>query len=873
MSAYGAALRLARRDALRAKGRTALVICMIGLPVTAIVALAVLFQTSAWSARESLPYEIGAADARLTGAGHAPVGQTADDQDIIKPRASGGGDAERPWTTPEITRRVAAAFGPSARVRPLETGGRIALRTARGYRGADHIGLDLRDPMTRGMLDITGGRAPAALGEVALAPSLGFPIGADVQIDRSGTTARVVGHVRDPREPRRALALTLPGAVPGLTAPRPQWLVAGAGPVTWDEVTALNRSGITVLSRAVVSDPPARAREESVPAAGPDGTGVAIVAMAVAVVVLEVVLLAGPAFAVGVRRQRHRLALVAACGGDARHLRAVVLAGGLVLGGAAAAAGALLGLLAAALAKPLSKAFLGVVLGPYEVPWALVAVTMLLGAGSGVLAALVPALQAARMDVVAALAGRREAVRARRGWPVAGAVLVLLGVAASLLGTRALHELGAALGAAAIVIGCVMATPWLVGAAGRGARWLPLPLRLAVRDGARNRGRAAPVVAAIMAAVAGITVFAIGVASDARQERAEYEPRLPMGSAMVRPPLGKADAVTAAIGRELPGVPLVPLRTLPGEGAECDQADTAKCPFVGFASGPSRNRTIVLDNVVGGAREARLLLGRDDPAVTSALAAGKVVVFGSPPLPGGTTTATVAYWKDDRRHTLRTVRGIPAVAVREDPHVQALVPPSVAALARVPVRAEALGVDRADHRLTEAEQSRLTEVLAAFTDTGDTVYVERGHVDSPSPMLLALAIAGAVLAFGGTMIATGLAAADARPDLATLAAVGARPGTRRLLAMGQAGFVAVLGCWLGIVAGFVPGVAVARPLTEVAAVPAGPDGAPAVPGHGPTLDVPWSLLLAVGAAVPLLAVVAAAVFTRRGLPLTHRPAD
>ncbi|HEU5029997.1 MAG TPA: FtsX-like permease family protein, partial [Spirillospora sp.] len=649
--------------------------------------------------------------------------------------------------------------------------------------------------------------------------------------------------------------------------------VAGAGPVTWDEVTALNKSGITVLSRAVVSDPPPRAREASVPASGPGGTAVAVVAMAVAVVVLEVVLLAGPAFAVGVRRQRHRLALVAACGGDARHLRAVVLAGGLVLGGAAAAAGALLGLLAAALAKPLSKAFLGVVLGPYEVPWTLVAVTMLLGAGSGVLAALVPAVQAARMDVVAALAGRREAGRARRGWPIAGAVLVLLGVAACLFGTGALHELGAALGAAAIVIGCVMATPWLVGAAGRGARWLPLPLRLAVRDGARNRGRAAPVVAAIMAAVAGITVFAIGVASDGRQERAEYEPRLPMGTAMVRPPSGRADAVSAAIARELPGVPVVPLRTLPGEGSECDQADTAKCPSVGLAAGPSRSRTIVLDNVVGGAREARLLLGRDDPAVTAALAAGKVVMFGSGPLPGGTTTLTVSYWKDDRQHTVRTVRGVPALAVREDPHVQALLPPSAAARSGVPVRTEALGIDRADHRVTKAEQSRLTEVLAGFTDNDDGVYVERGHVGSPSPMLLALAIAGAVLAFGGTMIATGLAAADARPDLATLAAIGARPRTRRLLAMGQAGFVAVLGCWLGIAAGFVPGVAVARPLTAVAAVPAGPDGSPAVPGHGPTLDVPWPLLLAVGVAVPLLAVAAAALFTRRGLPLTRRPAD
>ncbi|QKG25915.1 FtsX-like permease family protein [Actinomadura verrucosospora] len=872
MSGRGAALRLARRDALRAKGRTALVVCMIGLPVMAVVALAVLFKTGDWSPRESLPYEIGTADARLTGAGRAPVQQTFDDQGFSSPPGASGDEAGRPWTTPEITERVAAAFGPAARVRPLETGGRVALRTARGYRAADHIGLDLRDPMARGILEITGGRAPAKPGEVALAPSLGFPVGASVQIDRAGTTAQVVGHVRDPREPGKAVALTLPGAVPGAPSPRPQWLVAGTGPVTWDAVTALNKSGITVLSRAVVSDPPPRARAASEEGGGPDGAAAATVAMAVAVVVLEVVLLAGPAFAVGVRRQRHRLALVAACGGDARHLRTVVLAGGLVLGGAAAVAGALLGLLVVAAAKPLAKAYFGVVLGPYEVPWTLVALTMLLGAGSGVLAALVPALQAARMDVVAALAGRREAGRARRGWPAAGAVLVLAGIAACLFGTAALHEFGAALGAAAIVLGCVMATPWLVGAAGRGARWLPLPLRLAVRDGARNRGRAAPVVAAIMAAVAGITVFAIGVASDARQERLDYEATLPMGTATISTAPGRADALKAAVERELPGVPVLPLRALPGEGSVCGRADTAECPAVAFAAGPAPARTIRFDNVVGGAREARMLLGRDDPAVTGALAAGKVVVFASRPLPGGTTTATVTYWKDDVQHTLRTVRGIPADAVPGDPHVQTIVPPSVAARVGVPVRTEALGIDRADHRVSRAEQARLAEVAAGFSADG-AVYVERGPSRSRPPMLLALAIAGAVLAFGGTMIATGLAAADARPDLATLAAIGARPRTRRALAMGQAGFVAVLGCWLGIAAGFVPGVAVARPLTAVATIPARPDGTPAVPGHGPTLDVPWPILLTVGVAVPLLAVLAAALFTRRGLPLTHRPAD
>ncbi|MGW5416122.1 hypothetical protein, partial [Actinomadura geliboluensis] len=47
MTRYGFAFRLARQDALRSKGRTALVLCMIGLPVGAVSALAVLRATTA----------------------------------------------------------------------------------------------------------------------------------------------------------------------------------------------------------------------------------------------------------------------------------------------------------------------------------------------------------------------------------------------------------------------------------------------------------------------------------------------------------------------------------------------------------------------------------------------------------------------------------------------------------------------------------------------------------------------------------------------------------------------------------------------------------------------------------------------------------
>ncbi|HEV2890946.1 MAG TPA: FtsX-like permease family protein, partial [Frankiaceae bacterium] len=96
------------------------------------------------------------------------------------------------------------------------------------------------------------------------------------------------------------------------------------------------------------------------------------------------------------------------------------------------------------------------------------------------------------------------------------------------------------------------------------------------------------------------------------------------------------------------------------------------------------------------------------------------------------------------------------------------------------------------------------------------------------------------------------AAADSRPDLSTLAAVGAAPRVRRRLAMAQAATVAALGSALGILAGLVPSLAIvmARAEFEVA--------------------MPWSTLAAVAVGVPLLAALLLGAVTRSRLPMERR---
>ena len=53
----------------------------------------------------------------------------------------------------------------------------------------------------------------------------------------------------------------------------------------------------------------------------------AVIALVVVMALIEVVLLAGPAFAVGARRQSRSLALMAATGGTPAQARRVVMAG------------------------------------------------------------------------------------------------------------------------------------------------------------------------------------------------------------------------------------------------------------------------------------------------------------------------------------------------------------------------------------------------------------------------------------------------------------------------------------------------------------------------------------------------------------------
>jgi putative ABC transport system permease protein len=659
--------------------------------------------------------------------------------------------------------------------------------------------------------------------------------------------------------------------------------------VDWPTVRQLNTHGLYVLSRDVVEHPPP-ASEVSAKAladSGPDSRAVAVLALVVAMALLEVVLLAGPAFAVGARRQQRSLALIMATGGDRRDVKRAVLSNGVVLGAVAAVAGALGGIVAAAVGRPFVQGFSTEVLGPFEVSARDVTLIALCGLLSAILAAVAPAMLAARQDVVAVLAGRRGDTRAGRRSPVLGAVLLGGGVALAVFGARDSGggEVLITFSAICAVVGMVLLIPLLVSQLGRLARGLPLPARFAVRDAARHRGRTAPAVAAVAATVAGVVALGIGGASDAAERRATYTPSGPMGAAVVTDPTARPDdwnAMRAAIAARLPAARVRPVvgvhDVFMKSGDVKGPVESIDLQLVGsspeMVSVGSTN-SLGANVLVG--EESLDSLGvdmsdREREHAIATLDRGGAVMFAVSD--GGDTEAQVfkLAGADLESELQRVDQWTVPVAIVTSPGTVmpalAVVSSEIAQRAGLPVVTTALVVDGI--AIDNSTEDGLREAMTGISPVA-YVSVERGFQDNSTRIvLLLLGCVGGVLVLGGTLTATFLALSDARPDFATMSAVGAAPRTRRFVAASYAATIGLVGAVIGAAVGFVPGIAITYPLTSSTWLPQGATSADgsALPDH--FIDVPWLLVGGLVLALPLLTAGIVGMTARSRFPMVSR---
>ncbi|MFE1343907.1 ABC transporter permease [Streptomyces sp. NPDC058757] len=945
---WRAAVRIARRDAWRAKGRSSLVLAMIALPILGVSAADLTIRSSELSVSEQLERSIGAADAAFRDPGFGvPVFQTPNGDNVYPAEQEDG--VAWPTGSADPTKAI-----PAGARWITDTQGAAKLTTVHGLLQTDVRELKADDPIARGITTLLDGHYPRKADEViatsAFLEQSGLSIGSTVSARNFDRPYRIVGSYELPDSLKSPQITALPGAFlapygkaaekAGSLAPgsSTSYLVQHAGGFTWNTVKEINTQGVTVVSRAVQLDPPA---DSEVPlyqqpgwgdfesSAGADAMLLASLATVVGLAMLEICLLAGPAFAVGARRSRRQLGLVGANGGSRSHIRAIVLSGGLVIGVAAAVVGTVLAVVLTLALQPFLEDFMGQRFGSFDVrPLELLGIA-LLAVLTGLLAAIVPAVTASRQTVLASLTGRRGVRSTSKVLPVLGLVALLAGAAIALYGSVVSDQFVIVAGGSALAeLGVVAMTPALVGLFGRAGRWLPLSPRLALRDAVRNRGRTAPAVAAVLAAVAGTVAVATYTSSSDAQYRAEYTASLPHGAvsffqledsgrdvpavadAVQRylPVETRADVSRVAVGK--PGCPAW------GGGDGCGMYEVVVppanvCPmWVPTTDGsdpsekftPQQRRTLLREDwrckqdegggglyVDGGllVGDARLLkvLGITDPTAARALADGKAVSF-SKPLMAEDGTVGIKQITDmeaadkassNNKPTPGKVTSVPAHLVTGDQKtygLQLLMTPATAkaaGLATVPV-----GAYFSTDSLPGTEQRQKLDAELARLGAGIELTVEEGYVSDDSLFLLALTVFAGLVTIGAAGIATGLAQADAEADLKTLAAVGAPPRVRRTLSGFQCGVVAAMGVVLGSLAGLLPAMGLRlseerQQLRFHEQTLAEGWGADLTPPYVPIV-VPWETLAALLVAVPLGAALLAALVTRSKGAVARREA-
>jgi len=878
-----ATLRLGWRLVQRSRARSALIAALVALPVLAGTFVAVAIRTSHLSPGEAANRGLGQADAIV-----AVVGKPLDGNVDIGRNDNGGTVSNIPFAGDRIP--VGTAWA-----KHLPSGSRITpdawvrnVNVASEARSSDVLGvvLDLADPITDGIFRVVSGRAPDATGTqtaltVGLAHRLHVRLGSSVVVD--GRNVRVTATVENPNDLHAETVVAPAVTYGGLRSlPANTWY-GNSGYWLVDTPSAAPDLHDQLLARGLVYE---TRTQWAHPAAGLTSPGrvdaqVLIVLGTVAGFgLLEILLLAGAAFAVGTRRQTHELGLLAATGGDDGDIRRTVLTQGALLGFSGAIAGVAGGVIAVSLLRGLLERAAGQRFGEFAVAASDLVELALLGVVAGLLAAVVPARAAAARPVlhmlrerydsegmtarvprwcVAAIAGGAALITvASLGWRTTNGKLTNVFVTTGSL-LDILRGLGSLLrrnqwpglmwlGAAAMLAGLVRACPWVVSRVASLSARLPVSQRLALRDAARHRHRTAPAAAAVMTVVAGAVLVLFVLSSTDLRDKREFRAVLPIGLINV----SAVDDPGAVTHQNLADT-ATRTEDLIGGGRHViiDEAHRPGGAFL-VVQDPSCTDSATDDLAacqyhqvgVASASAIDFIAGHTVPSARRALASGDAVLLDASLADGGSVDITVP---GPAGHQTR----LPAVVV---PGV-----PSYGGLAQVYV-SEATAARQGwrvagDQALIKPAKlpsvdlmDRTRQALGANVSIG----LQRPFHSRYSVALLAMFGAALIATLAGTSIAVALAMAESRADMATFAAVGASPVRRRLHAMGQAVTVASLGTGLGVGLGAVVAVATLG----------GSDLYPT--------STPFRWLAAVLFGAPLLAIAVAGLFTRSRVPMTRR---
>ena len=353
------------------------------------------------------------------------------------------------------------------------------------------------------LLGLVSGTYPAGPGQVALTSQVAAESGAHVggTWPAAGATWQVTGIAQDPSNLADQFALVAPGQLR-----QPGQAIILLGPAAARELGG---------DQTVPGVPAATV---TLPTQQVSGVSPAVLILVVEVLGLTFIgLVSVASFSVLAQRRLRALGMLSAIGATERNVRLVMIAGGLVVGAAAALAGAVLGLAAWVAYAPTAQRDTGHAVDAARVPWWALAIGIVLAIATSALASRRPAKTMAAVPVVTALSGRPAPPRAVHRSAVPGVIAFAAGLAclASAGGLNGVasgdgphgggvngHVLFLLAGLVITVTGICLLAPLAIGllAAGAAPR-LPVAIRIALRDLVRYRARSGAALAATTFAV------------------------------------------------------------------------------------------------------------------------------------------------------------------------------------------------------------------------------------------------------------------------------------------------------------------------------------------------------------------------------------
>lgn len=797
-----AAARIARRSACRNLRRTALIVAMVALPVALVTASATIARTIVGSPEDEVAATMGSADLMLS------VGNNFDEARLLR-RLPVGSDVV-------VTRSVYPELVQSGKFH---------------YATLAEVDVGLQNPIFGGLYDLRAGRAPMRAGEAAVNPIVlevfGAEMGGDIQL--GGHPLTVTGVVRT-RDLDQLTAVVGPDTLKGRD-------ISTTALVRLPTGTSIDRVSGTLNVHGVTT------RGEIADMAENDAAVWDAVSLVGGVMALFATgLIAAAAFVVGARRQLRELGMVAAIGGEPRHVRAVVWLGGTILGFVGGVVGSAIGVGIAYAVHPLLDQLLRRLVGPVDVNLFVLLAAVFMGTAAATLAALAPARSAGKLSVVAALAGRTAPPRPPGRVAGVGVLVLIGGGLLTAWATISDENTWLAGGLVGMLVGILLSVPLLVSFVGSIAGRLPTAGRLAARDAARHgRRTGAAVAAAVIALAVPVAVSAYSLSEETYERRSPRlgEDMLLIGQLANVSSDGAAGEIASDIQAAFPEGVVVPLRqavlspNAGGRGLQVLAFGAREVLRPGVATVTAWPLFVA---------DANLLRALHAEEGVDPLDDGKALVLGG----FDTNKGSIRVRLPVKGGGERNVR-LPAVAVDSPAYFNESLPRMV--ISQETADELGLSAHTAQYLMTSPAPLAADDIDRARQIAADEpgFFVNSNEDYLPKYALARSAATAASVPLGLAVLAVAVAlvASESRRSHQILVAVGGGPMTHRKVVAATSGLLALIAAVLAVPAGFLPTVVVQ-----------------AASQAGRPLVVPWTTIAILVIVTPLLSAAVAGLAAR-----------